>query len=45
MLYPPLINFGTQKYQQNELKFNGVCLRNNLSKIKNRAYIINLDVY
>ena len=45
MLYPPLINFGTQKYQQNELKFNGVCLRNNLSKIKNGAYIINLDAY
>ena len=42
---PPhrLINFELQKYYQNELKFNSVNSRNNLSKIKNGAYIINLD--
>ena len=37
-----LTNFEIQKYQ-NEPKFTGVSLRNNISKIKNRAYIINLD--
>ena len=31
------------KYYQNEPKFNGVCSRNNLSKIKDGEYIINLD--
>ena len=41
----PLTNFEIQKYYQNELKFNGVYLRNNLSKIKDGAYIINLDEY
>ena len=39
----PLSNFEMQNYYQNELKFNGVYSRNNLSKIKNRAYVINLD--
>ena len=34
-----------QKCYQNEPKFNGVYSRNNLSKIKNGAYIINLDEY
>ena len=33
------------KYYQNEPKFNGVYSRNNLSKIKDGAYIINLDEY
>ena len=33
----PLTNFQIQKYYQNEPKFNGVCSRNNLSKIKNEA--------
>ena len=32
MLPYPLTNFEMQKYYQNELKFNGVYLRNNLSK-------------
>ena len=41
----PLINFEIQKYYENELKFNGVYSRNNLSKIKDGAYIINLDEY
>ena len=41
----PLTNFEIQKYYQNESRFNGVCSRNNLQKIKNGAYIINLDEY
>ena len=41
----PLTNFDIRKYYQNEPKLNGVYLRNNLSKIKNGAYIINLDEY
>ena len=39
----PLTNFEIQKYYENEPKFNGVYSRNNLSKIKDQAYIINLD--
>ena len=42
----PLTNFEMQKYYQNEPRFNGVCCRNNLpGKIKNEAYIMNLDEY
>ena len=41
----PLTNFEIQKYYENEPKFNGVYLRNNLSKINDGAYIINLDEY
>ena len=41
----PLTNFEIQKYYQNESKFDGVYSRNNLSKIKGGAYIINLDDY
>ena len=41
----PLTNFEIQKYYENEPKFNGVYSRNNLSKIKDGAYIINLDEY
>ena len=41
----PLTNFEIQKYYQNNLRFNGVYLRNNLSKIKDGAYLINLDEY
>ena len=44
MLPHPLTNFEIQKYQ-NEPKFNGIYLRNNLSKIKDGAYILNLDEY
>ena len=39
----PLTNFEIQKYYQNEPKFNGVYSRNNLSKVKDEVYIINLD--
>ena len=45
MLPHPSNNFEMQKYYQNEPRFNGVYSRNNLSKIKNWAYIINLDEY
>ena len=41
----PLNNFEMQKCYQNKPKFNGVYSRNNLSKIKNGVYIINLDEY
>ena len=41
----PLTNFEIQKSYENEPKFNGVYSRNKLSKIKNGAYIINLDEY
>ena len=40
----PLINFEIQKYQ-NKPKFSGVYSWNNLSKIKDGTYIINLDEY
>ena len=39
----PLTNFEIQKYYQK--KSNGVYSRNNLSKIKDEEYIINLDEY
>ena len=41
----PLTKFEIQKCYQNELKFNVVYCRDNLPKIKERAYIINLDEY
>ena len=41
----PLTNFEIQKYCQNEPRSNGVCSRDNLSKIKDWTYIINLDEY
>ena len=42
----PLTNFEIQKYYENEPIFNGVYSRNILpKKIKDRAYVINLDEY
>ena len=41
----PLTNFEIQKYYQHKTKFNGAYLRNDLPKIKNEAYVINLDMY
>ena len=46
----PLTNFEIRKYYQNEPRFNGVYCRDNLlerssAKIKNGAYVINLDEY
>ena len=42
---PPHSNFMIQKYYQNEPRFNGVYSRDNLQKIKDGAYVINLDEY
>ena len=42
----PLTNFEIKRCYQNEQRFNGVFLRNNLpKKIKDGAYVINLDEY
>ena len=41
----PLNNFELQKYYQKGPKSNGIYSRNSYSKIKDRAYIINLDEY
>ena len=44
-LIPPhsLTNFEIQKHYQNGPRFNGVYSRDNLQKIKDGAYIINVD--
>ena len=44
---PPhlLTNFEIQKYYQNEPKIDGVYSRNNFPKIKNWAYVINIDEF
>ena len=42
---PPLTNFEIQKYYQNELRFNGVYYKDNLTKIKDGDYVVNLDEY
>ena len=41
----PLANFEIQKYDQNEPRFNAVYCIDNLLKIKDGAYVINLDEY
>ena len=41
----PLTNSGLQKCCQNQPKVNGVYSRNNLSKIKDGACLINLNEY
>ena len=41
----PSTNFEIQKYYRNEPRFNGVCFGDNLQKIKDGAYVINLDEY
>ena len=42
----PLKNFEIQKYYENEPRFNGVFSKDNLpKKIKDEAYVINLDEY
>ena len=43
MLPHSLTNFEIQKYYQNEPKFNGVYSINNLTKIKEGTYAMNLD--
>ena len=39
----PLTYFEIQKYYQNEARFNGVLSPDNLPKIKDGTYVINLD--
>ena len=41
--FNPLTNFEIQEYFKDEKRFNGVSSRNNLPKLKNDAYVINLD--
>ena len=41
----PLTNFEIQRYCQNKPRFNGVYARNNLSRINDGAYVINIDEY
>ena len=41
----PLTNFEIQKYYQKEPEFNSVSSGNNLPKIKDGAYVINIDEY
>ena len=44
--FHPLTNFEIQAYYQNEPRFIGIYNRDNLpDKIKDRAYVINLDEY
>ena len=40
-----LTNFVIQKYYQTEPKLNGVYSRNDLLKIKDGAYVINLNEF
>ena len=37
--------FEIQKYYQMESRFNAICLTDNLTKIKDRAYVVSLDEY
>ena len=45
MLSHPITNFEIQKYYQNLTRFKDVYSRDNLTKIKNGAYVINLNEY
>ena len=45
MLFHHLTNFEIQKYYQKEPKFKCVYSRNDLTKIQDGAYVINLDEY
>ena len=45
MLPHPLKIFEMQKFYQNEPKFNGVYSKNSLPKIKDWAFVINLNGY
>ena len=41
----PLTSFEIQKYYKNKPRSNGVYSRDNLRKIKDGAYVVNLDEY
>ena len=45
MMPHPLTVFEIQKYYDNEPKFNGASSRNNLPKIQDGTYVINLDEF
>ena len=45
MLPHPLTTFEIQKHYQTQSRCNGVYSRNNFKKIKDRAYVVNLDEY
>ena len=45
MTFHSLTNFVIQKYYQTEPKLNGVYSRNDLLKIKDGAYVINLNEF
>ena len=45
MMPYPLTNFGIQNYYQNEPEFNRVYSIKNLTKIKDKADVINLDEF
>ena len=45
MLSHPLTKFEIERYYQKEPKFNDICSRNNLAKLKDGLYVINLDEY
>ena len=45
MLPHPLTNFEILNYYQKERRFSGAYSRNNLAKIKDGTYVINLDEY
>ena len=45
MLLHPLTNFEIQKYYRHEPEFSGVYSGNNLPKIKDWTYVINIDEY
>ena len=41
----PLTNFEIQEFYQKEPRFNGVYSRDNLPRIKDGAYVININEY
>ena len=41
----PFNNFPKKKFSENEPKFNGLYSRNNLPKIRDGAYLTNLDEF
>ena len=43
MLPHPITDFEAQRYYKNESNINGVYWRNNLSKMEEISYTINLD--
>ena len=45
MLPHPLTNYEIQRYYQIDIKFNDDYLRRNLPKMKDGAFVINLDEY